>query len=229
MREALVSGVGTGNQHQVLRSLFERSSMCMAKLDNGIRVIEGNANFSRQFGCVPAELGGRRFADLLHADVRPQVSQQFTRLLAEQGSRFTEPMIAFHQKDSTVFSGELTGFTVRGDDGGRVDSLMVLVCPWEGSRKGRPAASHKLVVTDIEARILEGVARGVSTVNLASMLYLSRGGITYHVDNLMRKLKVKNRPALVSKAYFVGMIRPGWPPRIHPDYLTLSGPVLSSR
>jgi DNA-binding NarL/FixJ family response regulator len=63
------------------------------------------------------------------------------------------------------------------------------------------------------------VAAGVSTVRLASNLYLSRGGIEYHVDVLLRKLKVNNRPALVSKAYSMGLLRQGWPPRVNPDYL----------
>jgi PAS domain S-box-containing protein len=216
MSEALASGVGNGNQREILRSLFERSGMCMARLDSGFRLVEVNADFSRQFGCLPAELGGRCFAELLHADVRTLVSQQFDRLLAAQGSRFTEPTIAFHQKDSTVFSGELTGFTVRSDSS-RADGLMALVCPQGGSRKSRSPASQRLVLTDIEARILEGVALGVSTVNLASMLCLSRGGIGYHVETLMRKLKVKNRPAVVSKAYSIGLISPGWPPRVYSD------------
>ncbi|MFJ2953663.1 PAS domain S-box protein [Streptomyces sp. NPDC087270] len=216
MREAVVSGVGTGSQREVLRSLFERSGMCLARLDSGFRLVEVNADFSRQFGCLPAELGGRSFSDLLHADVRTQVSQQFARLLAAQGSRFTEPTIEFHQKDSTVFSAELTGFAVRSESS-RTDGLMALVCPQGGSRTARSPASHRPVLTDIEARILEGVALGVSTVNLASMLYLSRGGIGYHIDNLMRKLKVKNRPAVVSKAYAMGLIRPGWPPRVYLD------------
>jgi DNA-binding CsgD family transcriptional regulator len=71
----------------------------------------------------------------------------------------------------------------------------------------------------MDARILEGVATGVSTVKLASMLYLSRGGIEYHVNILMRRLKVKNRPALVSKAYSAGLLYQGWPPRVHPDHM----------
>lgn len=219
MSEALVAGGRIGNQREILRSLFERSGMCMAKLDDGIRLVEVNADFSRQFGCLPAELGGRWFADLLHADVRALVSRQCKRLLAERGSRFTVPGIAFHQKDSTLFSGELTCFTVRSDSS-RIDTLMALVCPQDSSRKGRSGTSQKLVLTDIEARILEGVALGESTLELASAIYLSRGGISYYVDVLMRKLKVKNRPALVSKAYSMGLIRPGWPPRVHPDYLT---------
>ena len=60
-------------------------------------------------------------------------------------------------------------------------------------------------------------------MELASMLYLSRGGVEYHVDVLMRKLKVSNRPALVAKSYFMGVLCHGWPPRVHPDYLKLSG------
>ncbi|MET7572093.1 PAS domain S-box protein [Streptomyces sp. NPDC005492] len=213
MTEVLGSAVGRGSQQEILRSLFERSGMCMAKLDIGFRLVEVNTEFSERFGCRPAELGGRSFGDLLHADARTLVSRQFSRLLTDQGARFTEPTIVFRQKDSTVFSGELTGFTVSGDSG---DGLMALVCPG-GSRQDPPPAPHRLVLTDIEARILEGVAVGMSTVNLASTLYLSRGGIGYHVDTLMRKLKVKNRPAAVSKAYAIGLIRPGWPPRVHTD------------
>jgi PAS domain S-box-containing protein len=192
----------------------------MAQLDSSIRLIEANADFSRQFGCLPAELDGRRFSDLLHQDVRDKVSEQFTCLLARQRPRFTEPMISFHQKDSTVFSGELTGFAIRGD-GGCADSLMALVCPEGESGNGRSHGTRKVLLTDLDARILEGVAAGVSTVRLASNLYLSRGGIEYHVNILLRRLKVNNRPALVSKAYSIGLLCPGWPPHVHPGYLKL--------
>lgn len=218
MREAVFAGIGSGSHRQVLKSFFDRSGMCMAKLDDSIRLLEVNSDFSRQFGCEPAELHGSRFCDLLHADVRAQVSRQFTHLVTQRRPRFTEPSVAFHQKDSSVFSGELTGFVVRGD-GDRIDGLMALVCPTERSKTNRALASRQLLLTDLDARILEGVAAGVSTVRLASNLYLSRGGIEYHVDILLRRLKVKNRPALVSKAYSMGLLRPGWPPQVNPDYL----------
>lgn len=218
MREAVFAGIGSGSHRQVLKSFFDRSGMCMAKLDDSIRLLEVNSDFSRQFGCEPAELHGSRFCDLLHPDVRAQVSRQFTHLVTQRRPRFTEPRVAFHQKDSSVFSGELTGFVVRGD-GDRIDGLMALVCPTERSKTNRALASRQLLLTDLDARILEGVAAGVSTVRLASNLYLSRGGIEYHVDILLRRLKVKNRPALVSKAYSMGLLRPGWPPQVNPDYL----------
>jgi hypothetical protein len=42
------------------------------------------------------------------------------------------------------------------------------------------------------------------------------------VDILLRRLKVNNRPALVSKAYSMGLLRQGWPPHVNPEYLKLA-------
>lgn len=72
----------------------------------------------------------------------------------------------------------------------------------------------------MDAKILEGVASGASTVQLASTLYLSRGGVEYHVTALLRKMRVKNRPALISKAYSMGFFELGsWPPQVVPDHV----------
>jgi PAS domain S-box-containing protein len=203
---------------RTLRSVFDRSGICMACLDRSMRLIEANADFSRQFGRSHNELDGSSFCDLLHKDARTRVSQQLTYLLTHQCPRFTESRITFHQRGSNVFSGELTAIAVNSDVGS-IDNLMVLVRPEKGTEKSQAATGRKLLLTDMDARILEGVAAGVPTVKLASMLYLSRGGIEYHVNILLRRLKVNNRPALVSKAYSVGLLRPGWPPRVHPDHM----------
>lgn len=72
----------------------------------------------------------------------------------------------------------------------------------------------------MDAKILEGVASGASTVQLASTLFLSRGGVEYHVTSLLRRMKVKNRPALISKAYALGMFEMGsWPPQVVADHV----------
>jgi DNA-binding CsgD family transcriptional regulator len=192
----------------------------MACLDPYMRLIEVNADFTRQFGWSPSELDGSCFMDLLHPDVRSKVTQQLTCLLADQFPRFTEPKITFYQRGSDVFSGELTAIAVSGGlAGGGIDNLMVLVRPEKGAEKYLPGPGRRLLLSDTDARILEGVATGVSTVKLAATLYLSRGGIEYHLSILMRKLKVKNRPALVSKAYSAGLLCPGWPPRVHPEHV----------
>jgi len=70
----------------------------------------------------------------------------------------------------------------------------------------------------LDARILEGVAAGVSTVDMAIKLYLSRQGVEYHVGSLLRRLRAPNRAALVSRAYSLGVLSVGsWPPKVLPD------------
>jgi PAS domain S-box-containing protein len=207
------------NRNGVFRSFFDRSGMCVANVDRTIRVMEANPEFSRQFGRSPEELDGRPFCELLHPDVRDQADRQFAGLLDGRRAWFSERVVALRPVDSSEFNGELTGIAVHDDDGG-VAGVMTLMRPEKDARKTRPASGRKATLTDMDARILEGVAAGVSTVQLASMLYLSRGGIEYHVNILLRKLKVNNRPALVSKAYSTGLLCAGaWPPRVHPDYV----------
>lgn len=203
----------------IFRSFFDRSGMCVANVDRSIRVTEANPEFSRQFGRSAAELGGRPFGDLLHPDVRDEADRQFAGLLDGRRAWFSEHVIALRPADSSEFNGELTAIAVH-DKGGAVESIMTLIRPEKSARRRQPAGGRKAALTDMDARILEGVAAGVSTVQLASMLYLSRGGIEYHVNILLRKLKVNNRPALVSKAYSTGLLCVGaWPPRVHPDYV----------
>jgi PAS domain S-box-containing protein len=202
----------------VFRSFFDRSGMCLASLDPRMRVVEANVDFFRQFGRSSSEVCGHSFYELLHPSVREKVEQQFARLTEGRRARFAERMVAVRPGES-AFTGELTGIAVHGENG-QVESIMVLVRPEKFDRDPQVLTGRKKLLTAMDARILEGVASGVSTVQLAAMLYLSRGGVEYHVSTLLRKLKVSNRPALVSKAYSMGIFAVGaWPPRVLPDYV----------
>jgi PAS domain S-box-containing protein len=212
------SGRRPGGFTDVFRSFFDRSGICLASLDPRARVLEANADFFRQFGRSSAEVCGNSFYDLLHPSVRERVEQQFARLTEGGRARFAERMVAVRPGEP-AFSGELTGIAVHRH-GGQVDSIMVLVRPEKAENDPQLLTGRKKLFTAMDARILEGVAAGVSTVQLAVTLYLSRGGVEYHVSTLLRKLKVSNRPALVSKAYSMGIFAVGaWPPRVLPDYI----------
>ena len=213
-----VDGRATTEYRDIYWSLFEQSGMCMANLDLGLRVVEANQYFSRQFGRSSTDVHGRSFCEFLHPSVQGKVRHQLTRLTEGRHPRFAEQMVAVGAKDS-VFAGELTGIAVRGA-AGRVDTLMVLVKPDDGERAPQMAGSKQKLLSPVDARILEGVAAGESTVQLAAKLFLSRGGVEYHVTTLLRKLKVTNRPALVSKGYSMGILGIGqWPPRVRPEYI----------
>jgi DNA-binding NarL/FixJ family response regulator len=64
------------------------------------------------------------------------------------------------------------------------------------------------------------VAAGMSTVQLASKLFLSQGGVEYHVSALMKNLDAANRSELVSRAYSAGLFSMGnWPPEVIDDFV----------
>ncbi|QMU70741.1 LuxR C-terminal-related transcriptional regulator [Streptacidiphilus sp. P02-A3a] len=92
-------------------------------------------------------------------------------------------------------------------------------------RGGREAGSAEVPpcqerLTALGACILEGVASGASTAELAAALYLSRQGVEYHIGLMLRQFKVPNRAALVSRAHSLGVLSVGsWPPRVMADFV----------
>lgn len=72
--------------------------------------------------------------------------------------------------------------------------------------------------TEAEARVLELVALGLTSREIAEHLWISRQGVTYHIGNLFRKLRATTRAGLVSRAYATGLLEPGrWPPQVRQD------------
>ncbi|RZU54173.1 PAS domain-containing protein [Krasilnikovia cinnamomea] len=200
------------------KSLFEQSGMCMANLDSGLRLREANSDFLRQLDRKPQDSYGRSFLALLHRSVRTTVERELSALVTNQRERFTGHIVAT-RRDGTLLPGKMTAVAV-SDPKGDVDTVLVLVMP--SSRQGGAAASASLKVQlrPMDARILEGVAAGDSTVKLASSLFMSRGGVEYRVTALLRLLRVSNRPALISKAHSLGLFNiETWPPKVHPEFV----------
>lgn len=192
----------------------------MANLDSELRVTSADPDFYRQFGRTSADTCGRILYDLLHPSAPAVMGRHFARLAEGSRTRFAERMVGL--RGDRVFSGELTGIAVQGT-GYRSPGIVVLVQPDEEA----PAAlateetpRRKPLLSKLDALVLEGVASGASTVQLATRLYLSRQGVEYHVALMLRKLKAPNRAALVSRAHSMGMLTVGhWPPRVLPEFV----------
>ncbi|MDH6114872.1 PAS domain S-box-containing protein [Kitasatospora sp. MAP12-15] len=198
-----------------------RTDLDMACLDRSLTIQQANHEFFRRFGRSSVELCGRTFSDLVHPSVQQPLQRQFSGLLEGRRDRFATEVIAVGA-DDTAFTVPLTAVAVR-DGSPDVTAILVMMTAEEGSAPAAGAAvasSRKKILSEIDARILEGIAAGVSTVPLASKLYLSRQGVEYHVTCLLRKLRVPNRAALVSRAYSMGVLKVGvWPPKVVQEYV----------
>jgi DNA-binding CsgD family transcriptional regulator len=202
----------------IFLSIVENVGAGLAVVDPLLRIQENNPTFAEQCGHRDGELRGLSLCELLHPSVRQHVGRQFERLVERRNVSFVERQAALWATQPR-FVGMMTGIAVHNAVG-QVEAIVVLVYPDKADHGHRTLISPKKVLTEINARILEGVAVGIPTVQLASRLYLSRQGVEYHVSSMLRQFKVPNRAALVSKAYSMGMFKIGlWPPKVVTDYI----------
>ena len=197
-------------------SFFERSGICMVRLDRCLTIRDANQEFCRQFERSEAEIRGSSIFGFIHQSGHGLLRQQFTGVLGGDRTRATERVLGL-TPEATAFPGQLT--TVVVDDG---ETCATLVLVFEPEAPATPALvpSQTAILTELDARILEGIAAGMSTIRLASKYYLSRQGIEYRVGMMLRRLRVPNRAALVAKAYAMGVLTVGsWPPRVVQDYV----------
>jgi DNA-binding CsgD family transcriptional regulator len=210
-------GGDTVDRDGVFRTVFDRAGVRVAALDHHLRIADASSDFAGEFGRTVADLRGVSFPSLLHPSVRERLVQQLARLVEGQRQRFVDRVLA-PLSGSAVFGGEVTGFVVHSE-ANRVDGVLVVLRP-EPMERGTVVVGRRKLLSETDARILEGVAAGASTVQLAALMYLSCGGVEYHLTALLRSMKVCNRSALVSKAFSMGLFGVGtWPPRVLPDYV----------
>ncbi|WP_198407169.1 LuxR C-terminal-related transcriptional regulator [Nocardia terpenica] len=210
------------------RSLFENSGLGVAGLGRDLVVHDANLEFTQALDRRQEHVIGRNFFEFLHPGSHPPVRRHFERLTDGRRTSFTDRITAL-RPSSMVFTGEMTGIAVnRGAH--RAAAVIVLVRPERGGESQHtPTVSgavshHGQGLSEIDAKILEGIAKGMSTIQLSSQLFLSRQGVEYHVSTMLRRLKARNRAALVSRAYAAGILGLGsWPPRVLPEAIHRPG------
>ncbi|WP_229821172.1 MULTISPECIES: LuxR C-terminal-related transcriptional regulator [Streptomyces] len=166
---------------------------------------------------------GRGIHEFLPTMSLPALRKRFAGLSEGRSDRFTERVIG-RDRAGRTFSAELTGISVKGTAGKPV-GIVVLLRPDDDTGgtvtvDAEPAVSVRRTLSKLDAQVLEGVASGASTVQLATRLYMSRQGVEYRVGLLLRKFQAPNRPALVARAHGAGLLTVGqWPPRVPPELI----------
>ncbi|WP_404795380.1 LuxR C-terminal-related transcriptional regulator [Streptomyces tendae] len=193
-------------------SLFERSGVGMAALDSCSRIRQANDAMLALLDRSTSEVRDIEFADLVHPDSRSRLQVGFDQLRHGRTGRFTE-YVKVPRPDHTA-GGILTALRIRRD--ARTNSPLLVLLQADPP----PGGARPTLLSEMEAKILERVAAGASTVQLAGQLHLSCKGIEYHISAMLRKLGVPNRPALVSRAYTIGILSSGnWPPRVQREHV----------
>ncbi|QTE02443.1 LuxR C-terminal-related transcriptional regulator [Streptomyces cyanogenus] len=203
---------------EIFRLMFEQSGLCMATLDRSLCLREANIDFLAQFGRNLQDSYGRPFSAFLHPTVRRSIGRDLELLSAGERDRVGGKFIAVRQDGALLF-GELIAVSVVRSLG-EVDSILVLVGRTSRVGEAQAMVQRGMLLVPMDAKILEGVAAGMSTGKLATVLHMSRGGVEYRITALLRRFKAVNRTELASKAYSMGLLTTdSWPPTVQSAYV----------
>lgn len=199
--------------------MSEPATWHVACVDEGLRVVTAEDGFFALFEVSAFELRHRAILEYLHPDFAEGPRRALTALAT--GARFeAAERVVLAGPGGTAVPAELTALALAG-------SRRIVVAVRRDA--GRPQRARQPLLTPLEARVLEGLAAGVPTAELAQRAHLSRQGVEYHVGALVRRFGVPNRTALVAKAHAAGMFTaPDWPPRVDPRLLEGTGKAVGS-
>ena len=167
------------------------------------RFVHMNAAAERASGMSNADMLGGHFTDLLPPEARRNVTAQFRRA-AEVG----EPT-----DFETVFvdaSGQLRGvraqhFPLRS--GGEIVGVLILAFDAQSPlARIRPEPQPQL--TPRQREILDLLASGLSTAEIAKRLTLSTETVRNHLRSLFRELRAHTRPEAIAAARRLGLLAP---------------------
>jgi PAS domain S-box-containing protein len=166
------------------------------------RFVHANAAAERASGYSNAQLLGRHFTDLLRPEARENVAAQFRRAV-ERG----EPA-----DFETVFVD--AGGHVRGtraqhlplQDGDTIVGVLILAFDVRRPPSEPIHLNPEPRVTPRQREILDLIASGMSTTEVASELRLSRETVRNHLRNASRELRAHNRVEAIAAAHRLGLL-----------------------
>lgn len=205
------------------------SAMGVVHVDSRLRVVAANKPFTDLFLADSPEPGGRPFPLFFHEPAQAHLREHFTHLLAGVQPQFSAPL------PMVTAQGEVVDCLVSCVAMSMTPHLSCTECIALASIRldtpfglPMPLLPAPPALAEVPAHILEGLAAGLSTQQLASCLGLSSHGVEYHVSAMLRKLKAPNRSALVARAYALGILVPNcWPPQVRPQYTTRTSAVIA--
>jgi PAS domain S-box-containing protein len=169
------------------------------------RFLHTNTAAEQAAGVSNAKLLGRHFTELLTPEERPKVSALFQRAV-ERGEP-TDFETDFIDGNGDLRSARAQHLPLRSVDGTVVG---VLILAFE---VGRPSARASRVdgepqLTPRQREVLDLIASGVSTSEMAKRLTLSTETVRNHVRNVLRVLNVHTRLEAIAAARRLGLLAP---------------------
>ncbi|CAM5408876.1 hypothetical protein SALBM135S_01409 [Streptomyces alboniger] len=190
-----------------LQALRDHSGLPCALLSANGRVVEASAAAAALFQLDPHDLVGRRAHTLLAPEPGlDRLHHRWNSLIARRTRRL-ETSAVLVDAQGLQRRAQLH-LTTTGHSAARARHVWAVVTHQSLAHAAHPS------LTAAQIRILSLLAEGSSNGDIATSLKLSRQTVDYHLSRLRHLLGAATRPALVARAYVLGILAPrAWPPR----------------
>ncbi|MGQ4361690.1 PAS domain-containing protein [Streptomyces sp. SAS_272] len=192
-----------------LSALRDHSGLPCALLSANGRVIEASVAAAELFHLGLTDLVGRRAHTLLAPEPGPELDRLHRRWnsLIARRTRRVETTAVLVDALGLQRRAELHLTTI-GHSASRARHVWAVITHQSLAHEAHPP------LTAAQIRILSLLAQGSSNSDIAASLKLSRQTLDYHLSRLRHLLGAATRPALVARAYVLGILAPhAWPPR----------------
>ncbi|MEW2051575.1 PAS domain-containing protein [Streptomyces sp. NPDC005476] len=192
-----------------LSALRDHSGLPCALLSANGRVIEASVAAADLFHLGLTDLVGRRAHTLLAPEPGPDLDRLHRRWngLIARRTRRVETTAVLVDTHGLQRRAELHLTTI-GHSASRARHVWAVITHQSLAHEAHPP------LTAAQIRILSLLAQGSSNSDIAASLKLSRQTLDYHLSRLRHLLGAATRPALVARAYVLGILAPHtWPPR----------------
>ncbi|MEV0258849.1 PAS domain S-box protein [Streptomyces sp. NPDC050732] len=190
-----------------LRALRDHSGLPCALLSANGRVIEASAAAAELFRLDPHDLVGRRAHTLLAPEPGLDLLHRRWQGLLSRRTRRVETSAVLVDAQGLRRRARLHLTTI-GHSAARARYVWAVVTHQSLAHEAHAS------LTAAQIRILSLLAEGSSNGDIATSLKLSRQTVDYHLSRLRQLLGAGTRPALVARAYVLGILAPcAWPPR----------------
>jgi PAS domain S-box-containing protein len=190
-----------------LQALRDHSGLPCALLSANGRVVEASVAAAELFNLSLPDLVGRRAHTLLAPE--PDLERLHRRWngLISRRTRRVETSAVLVDAHGLQRRAQLHLTTI-GHSAARARHVWAVVTHQSLAHEAHPS------LTAAQIRILSLLAEGSSNSDIATSLKLSRQTVDYHLSRLRQLLGAATRPALVARAYVLGILAPrAWPPR----------------
>ncbi|WP_405920895.1 LuxR C-terminal-related transcriptional regulator [Streptomyces longwoodensis] len=182
----------------------------LVSLNRQREIVNGSAELFQLLGGSSGEICGRQFRDFVHPAWREPVDRLLVRLFDGSSAGFTSKVVLLRAADSPLAS-----LLVAAALWSSTPAMSTVVLSIDAVEERVCGVHENYSLSEIDIKILEGIAMGLTSEVLASRLFVSRQTVEYHIGRLLRLSRMPNRVSLVAYFYSVGVMRQGvWPPRV---------------